>query len=397
MSFHFGDLIKPRILCDWQCEAIPHFNNLVERNSDKDLSHLRKISSLYQQTDEIMKGQVKHQLKQDTHPVEYNARQYFEDLVSNGHETIEKANSELGEFAGEKVKEALDMVEEENLKECYLFNVEAFQELGKTLNKKQFEILKEQNLFFSAPPFENMWIDVTSQEAKNANIEAGLWVRTISDSREFGEEYMKGADYIVIIECYKRHSRELITKDGTAIVSYSEEHEPIAYTSQLWFETDDLIHSDEEDEENTDVIVQISGANFVQNLSTFAQTIALLELFTLMNIKNEDIFQEEIKPNAKYRKRMRKYMKDGEPDLVYKILKINPLLNSGTLGSFSSQVTGEVLREHLRRGHTKFYTASNPRFGINHPKHIGRFLYKPTTVNKGSQKGKIIKDYEVEV
>ena len=95
----------------------------------------------------------------------------------------------------------------------------------------------------------------------------------------------------------------------------------------------------------------------------------------------------------------KKYGKDVEQQrLVMKTLAINPLMGSMFTDGQVPSVFADGLfkvREHRRAGHTKTYTAERPRFGRAHKNNIGTFWFPPTTVAKGSRKGKVTKDYEV--
>ena len=81
---------------------------------------------------------------------------------------------------------------------------------------------------------------------------------------------------------------------------------------------------------------------------------------------------------------------------LVKELVINPFLTRNSEQSgFKEGDKLNKLREHIRAGHYKVYTAEKPRFGRPHKNNIGRFWYKPSTVSKGSSKGVVLKDYKV--
>ena len=136
----------------------------------------------------------------------------------------------------------------------------------------------------------------------------------------------------------------------------------------------------------------------------------LLDVFTLLNTRSnilpsgENVIVEKSSGhlNKKVKKRFaskyKKKIDNLENFFVVKELIINPFLTRNSEQSgFKEGDTLNKLREHIRAGHYKVYTADKPRFGKPHKNNIGRFWYKPSTINKGSSKGVVLKDYKVGV
>ena len=140
---------------------------------------------------------------------------------------------------------------------------------------------------------------------------------------------------------------------------------------------------------------------------SYARTYILLELFNLMNTKSRDLPKDEtvlvsdvhFTNTKKASKRLKSKIKKDVPasKLEMKVLVVNPLLNTVDAQGNVTSMDMRTLREHQRAGHTKTYLPSAPRFGVYHPNNIGTFWINPSVVKKDSKKGKIVKDYKVEL
>lgn len=83
----------------------------------------------------------------------------------------------------------------------------------------------------------------------------------------------------------------------------------------------------------------------------------------------------------------------GVPLTKYRTIAVKP--TGRRYDNDQPQQHFDVMPLHLVRGHFANYTEDAPRFGINHPRNIGRFWKQPHV--RGSEKnGIVVKDYKVQ-
>ena len=309
------------------------------------------------------------------------------------------------------------------------------------LRSNMVDILNKNQLYFSKPAYDNLWLYLGEIDDETApNTYQGIHVITYTpeqwDNVHFQRDYFKENKFVLREdECVvsldhfsvlkETGEKDSYFKDGHSYVHFDKDHRPIDVLTYLpdddildeWmrgvygtFDKNYGIHNIKDSDD-------LGGASF--NLVTHChrevsylliRTYLIIELFAILNTRNSQLDEGEkvlverptkgFHNTKKARKRIKSKLGIDALDefFVMKELVINPLLTTETnADSIYSPNDGPLkLREHMRAGHYKVYLPEKPRFGVYHKNNIGRFWYKPTTVAKNSNKGVVVKDYKIE-
>ena len=306
------------------------------------------------------------------------------------------------------------------------------------LRKDFIELLNEHQLFFAKPRHDNLWIycgEINDPHYPDTHqsIQTFVYSKEAWAHAHFDRQYAKDNKFVLdddeFVVSFKFYSKydgdkgEATYDDGYANVHFDKNHMPIDMFTH--FKDDDMMYRsfaktftlyqefigshiltnqdvvDEALKETISYSYKELGYNFIR-------TYMLLDVFTLLNTRSnilpngENVIVEKSigNLNKKVKKRFaskyKKKIDNLENFFLVKELVINPFLTRNSEQSgFKEGDKLNKLREHIRAGHYKVYTAEKPRFGRPHKNNIGRFWYKPSTVSKGSSKGVVLKDYKV--
>ena len=368
-------------------------------------------------------------------PIQYDISEYMSEVSTTtigDHPQLVKLSNKLSDLLVEAIdNKTINMNE-------YLAGDKA-NDLVDSMNKSVMEHLLENKLYFARPPYDHVWCYLGSVDDNDERCEQSVKIEVFTydewtDSVTFDNPHTLSRKFVLENEKeyvinFKTYSRNILGMgawlESDAYIRMDENHSPVDYHQAL-ADTDiylDLVTKAigfYEKYSETDVDTSASHINKIlqngfeniyleYNLGA-NRTYLLFELFSLMNMKSNDLPKDETviqsvrkDSNNSSVKKMQKRMKKkgyGEVDeefLILKTLKINPLLDTDSVGGVTRSFSFTQLREHKRAGHTKTYTEDRPRFGKAHKNNIGTFWYPPTTVKKDSRKGKVTKDYSVEI
>jgi len=400
----------------------------------------RTLYTIFENNREWHKGMIKkhEEINLPRTPVQYTLDKYFINEFSDN------ANKVIKDFR----KESLDTIEKLFIntnkstdalprgKDYY--KVEEFVD---TLREKMNDVLDKNQLSFSRPTYNNLWLYMGEiDDDENPNTFQGLHVLTYDeeqwDTVDFHRDYfrknkfvLQEDEFVVSIDHYSmlkvKGEEDSYFKDGHSYVHFNKDHKPIDVLTYL--PDDDILDEwmrvvyksldDSFGFRNIDTSTEHDNLAFL--LTTYChrevgyiliRTYLVLELFSILNTRNNQLAEGETvlveRPakdfvnTKKARKRIKSKLGIDVLDefFVVKELVINPLLTTETnADSIYSPNDGPIkLREHMRAGHYKVYSPDRPRFGVNHKNNIGRFWYNPSTVAKNSNKGLVVKDYKVE-
>ena len=371
-------------------------------------------------------------------PIQYNIREYFYSEYSDNAEAFIKdykdASYNIIEefFVGRKAQD-IPLPNRKNYDEAIDF--------VDNLRAKTVDILNTNQLFFSKPSYDNIWLycgEIDDEDAPDTH--QGLHVVTYTpeqwDTIDFARDYLQANkfildedEFVVSIDHYsvliQDRKNKTYFKDGHTYVHFDKDHKPIDVLT--FFPDDDVLadyinvlgksfdkvnpdYNKFEKESQGDLFMLLSHCH--RELSyLLIRTYLVLEMFTVINTKSSNLPEGETvlveRPTKEFvnTKRARQKVKNKvgidalDEFFVMKELVINPLMTTEVdANSIYSPNDGIAkLREHLRAGHYKVYLPEKPRFGVAHKNNIGRFWYKPTTVSKNSTKGVVVKDYKVEL
>ena len=385
---------------EWQLKRIEHFENLLDWG-------------------------------EDSFPVQYDVSGYF----------AEYSNTEDDSKNHPVVKPFIQKFYEASVKECYKFHGEnAEREVGHyrdtafldEWNGKFVDIVNDNKLYFARPPYKNTWINIGKLDDKNfSDNQQGVHIQVYNydewnDYTVFDREHNQDRkfilendkEFVVCLTAYMNVNNEIGFKDSEAYIHMDEDH-ALKDFHQTYVD-DDILDQyikkmtlsmvDNELEQNEECKVLANNivlSPYTECMYSYARTYILLELFNLMNTKSRDLPKDEtvlvsdvhFTNTKKASKRLKSKIKKDVPasKLEMKVLVVNPLLNTVDAQGNVTSMDMRTLREHQRAGHTKTYLPSAPRFGVHHPNNIGTFWINPSVVKKDSKKGKIVKDYKVEL
>ena len=379
-------------------------------------------------------------------PVQYNIDKYFQgEFSDNAMSVIEEYKNASIDIIEEifisknSTKRKRNSAEIDGLPKGK--NYYKVTEFVDKLRINMVDILNKNQLYFSRPAYDNLWLylgEIDDEEAPNTF--QGIHVVTYTpeqwDSVHFSRDYFKDNKFVLaedeFVVSFDHYSmlktigeKDSYFKDGHSYVHFDKDHRPIDVLTYL--PDDDVLDEwmrvvysqfdkiyDIRNIKNSDDLGGVSF-NLVSHCHRevsyiLIRTYLILELFAILNTRNSQLDEGEKvlveRPTKGFHntKKARKKVKsklgiDAIDDFfVMKELVINPLLTSETnADSIYSPNDGPLkLREHMRAGHYKVYLPEKPRFGVYHKNNIGRFWYKPTTVAKNSIKGVVVKDYKIE-
>ena len=388
---------------DWQMQRLDHFENVLEWGDE-------------------------------TFPTQYDVSGYFNEYSSaednsKSHPII---NPFCGEFLAASNKECLEYHNRDNPKRNFTKDEYRSTAFLDEWNRKFVDLVNKNKLYFARPPYKNTWINIgTLDDPNHTDNEQGVHIQvytydewndyTVFDrkhnqDRKFVLENDK--EFVVALTSYMCVDKKIGFKDSEAYIHMDENHS-LKDFHQTYID-DDILDSYvvpltkslkgndmKTDEEVNEVANSIIIAPYTECMYSYARTYILLELFNLMNTKSRDlpaddtVLVSKIHPTntKKASKRLKSKTKKDVPasKLEIKTLIVNPLLNSVDSDGNVTSMNMRSLREHQRAGHTKTYLPSAPRFGVHHPNNIGTFWVNPSVVKKDSKKGKVVKDYKVEL
>ena len=371
-------------------------------------------------------------------PVQYNITDYFESDFSDNAEAFIKdfkntSQDVIENFFINRKPSDIPLPSKENYSEAKDFVDE--------LRAKTVDILNDNQLFFSRPSYDNMWLycgEIDDVEAPDTH--QALHVVTYSpeqwDKIGFLRDYLQENkfkleedEFVVSIDHYSvlivDKNNKTYYKDGHSLVHFDKDHKPKDVLT--FFPDDDVL----------DTMLQLFATQFTKvnpdykgfemqagedlffllshsyrELSyLLIRTYLVLEMFTVINTKSsnlpedETVLVERVTKEFVNTKKARKKTKSKvgidalDEFFLMKELVINPMMTTEVDANSIYKPNDGIskLREHLRAGHYKVYLPEKPRFGVAHKNNIGRFWYKPTTVAKNSRKGVVVKDYKVEM
>lgn len=380
-------------------------------------------------------------------PVQYDISEFLDEKNDKFKSVIEDWKDKTHRLIDENMTEEGTVPAERLLQDGQTAFVSASQNQYETLlnsvddlRKEFVELLHEHQLFFAKPRHDNLWvycgvIDDPNYPDTHQSIQTFVYTKEAWGHAVFDRQYAKDNKFVLdddefvvsfrFFSKYDGNKGEATYDDGYANVHFDKNHMPIDMFTH--FKDDDTMYNAfgktftmyqetignhlltnqyQVDEAVKKVIAYVYkelGYNFIR-------TYMLLDVFTLLNTRSnvlpsgENVIVEKSSGhlNKKVKKRFaskyKKKIDNLENFFVVKELIINPFLTRNSEQSgFKEGDTLNKLREHIRAGHYKVYTADKPRFGKPHKNNIGRFWYKPSTINKGSSKGVVLKDYKVGV
>ena len=413
-----------------QYQILENFNKISEYNN-----FLISQNRDYQK--KVLKGSKLLREPKYLYPIQYDMSDYFEamDLDNTPHASLVKHENKFYDdiiaFVKDNQTHSKDVLQGD-ISEKFLDRTQS----------EFAEFLAENKLFFARPPYDNVWCYMGKVDiGKPTQLEQAVHIQVFNDeqfndtskvgflrphtSRIQKEWCLDEGEFVIQMTTYSitpKGSDQCGYRESDAYIRMDKNHCPVDYHQPLT-DTDVLVdmldetlknylfatdgeHYSEEQDNHFGVLTENI---FHEQMLGMNRTYLLFELFSLMNMKSKDIPTDDtvirsVKKDNTFNKKTQKRLKSkgyenkpNEDFWITKVLKVNPLLatSSDTANVPNLLESISKLREHSRAGHTKTYTAEKPRFGRAHKNNIGTFWFPPTTVAKGSRKGKVTKDYEV--